>query len=94
MQQSLKMPARVWRETNRGLLEDDSLRELDRIAAPTLIVWGDQDSISPRREQEDVAASIPDSQLIVYRGAGHTFYLEEPERVASDLLAFIEATIG
>jgi pimeloyl-ACP methyl ester carboxylesterase len=94
VQQSLKMPARVWRETNRGLLEDDSLRELDRIAAPTLIVWGDQDSISPRREQEDVAASIPDSQLIVYRGAGHTFYLEEPERVASDLLAFIEATIS
>jgi pimeloyl-ACP methyl ester carboxylesterase len=94
VQQSLKMPACAWRETNKELLEDDSLRELERIAMPTLIVWGDQDSISPRSEQEDLAARIPDSQLVVYRGAGHTFYLEEPERVAADLIAFIEDTIS
>jgi pimeloyl-ACP methyl ester carboxylesterase len=90
VQQSLKMPARVWRETNRGILEDDSLRKLGKVTVPTLIVWGDEDVILPRSDQEELAARIQDSQLVVYRGAGHTFYLEEPERVAADLVTFIE----
>ena len=45
VQESLKVPARVWRATFEGLLVDDSSGELDRIGAPTLIVWGDRDVI-------------------------------------------------
>ena len=32
---------------------------------------------------------IPDARLLVYPGAGHTFYYKEPERVAADLAAFV-----
>lgn len=88
--QVIKLPARAWRETNRGLLEDDSFSELGKISAPTLIIWGDQDDISSRADQEALAAAIPDSHLVVYPGAGHTFIFEEPERVALDLVAFVE----
>ena len=70
-------------------MEDDSLEELDKIKAPTLIVWGDQDTILPRSDQEALAAAIPGSRLLVYPGAGHAFYWENPGRVASDLAAFI-----
>jgi non-heme chloroperoxidase len=90
VQKSLKVPARVWRATLEGLLEDDSLSELDKIKAPTLIVWGDQDAFLPRADQEALAAAITGSRLLMYPGAGHTFYWEEPARVASDLVAFIE----
>ena len=89
VQENLKAPARVWRATFKGLLEDDSLRELGKIRAPTLIVWGDQDAILPRSDQESLAAAVPGSRLLVYPGAGHAFYWEEPRRVASDLAAFI-----
>jgi len=89
VQENLKTPARVWRATFEGLLEDDSMEELDKIKAPTLIVWGDQDAILPRSDQETLAAAITGSRLLVYPGAGHAFYWEDPGRVASDLTAFI-----
>lgn len=79
-----------WRETNRGLLEDDSLNHLEGTAAPTLIVWGDEDTVSSRSDQEALAAAIPKSRLLVYGGSGHTFHFEQPERVAADLAAFVE----
>jgi non-heme chloroperoxidase len=88
VQENLKVPARVWIATFEGLLEDDSLGELDKIKAPTLVVWGDQDAILPQSDQETLAA-ITGSRLLVYPGAGHAFYWEDPGRVASDLAAFI-----
>lgn len=90
VRESLKVPARVWKATFEGLLEDDSAGALDRITAPTLIVWGDQDAILPHDDQAALAAAIPDARLVVYPGAGHAFYWEEPERIASDLVAFIQ----
>jgi non-heme chloroperoxidase len=89
VQENLKAPARVWRATFQGLLEDDSPGELDKIKAPTLIVWGDRDANLPRSDQESLAAAITGLRLVVYPGAGHAFYWEEPGRVASDLAAFI-----
>jgi non-heme chloroperoxidase len=89
VQENLKVPARVWIATFEGLLEDDSLMELDKIKAPTLVVWGDQDAILAQSDQETLAAAITGSRLLAYPGAGHAFYWEDPGRVASDLAAFI-----
>lgn len=41
----LMVPARVWRETFTGLLQYDDMAELERIVAPTLLVWGDADGL-------------------------------------------------
>jgi pimeloyl-ACP methyl ester carboxylesterase len=90
VQENLKVPARVWRATLEGLLQDDSFEELVKIKAPTLIIWGDQDAILPRSDQEALAAAVAGSRLVVYPGAGHALYWEEPARFASDLVAFIE----
>lgn len=90
VQENLKVPAFVWRATFEGLLEDDSAGEPHRITAPTLIVWGDQDAILPRSDQERLVAALVGSRFVVYPSAGHTVYWEEPERIASDLAAFIE----
>jgi non-heme chloroperoxidase len=89
VQESLKVPARVWKATLEGLLEDDSAEVLDKIKAPTLIVWGDQDTIVPLSDQETFVKTIADSRLVVYHGAGHALYCEEPVRFASNLAAFI-----
>jgi pimeloyl-ACP methyl ester carboxylesterase len=90
IQESLKVPARVWRATLKGLVEDNSFQELHKIKAPTLIIWGDQDRLLAREDEEALAAAIPGAQFLVYRGAGHVFYWEEPERVATDIVRFIE----
>jgi non-heme chloroperoxidase len=89
VQENLKVPAHVWKATFVGLMDDSSLDELPRITAPTLIIWGDRDEFLPREDQETLRSAIPGSHLLVYAGAGHAVYCEEPERIASDLAAFV-----
>ncbi len=93
VQESLKVPARVWRAAVDGLMKDESSGELDRIKAPTLIVWGDRDETCPRSEQEALRATITDSRLVVYPGAGHGVHWEEPERLAADLVSFVQTAV-
>ena len=88
--ESLKVPARVWREAYAGLLEDEHATRLGGIGAPTLLFWGDQDTFARRPDQEFLLASIAGSRLAVYRGAGHAFHWEEPARFAADLVEFVE----
>jgi non-heme chloroperoxidase len=89
LQESLKVPARVWREVNESLLADDHSGELHKIMAPTLMLWGDQDALT-RTDQETLAAAIASSRLVVYTGAGHALCWEEPDRIAADLAGFVE----
>ena len=89
IKENLKVPTRVWKSTLKGLLEDNTLSHLNKIKCPTLLIWGDKDTIVTRSEQEAMANTIANSQLIIYPGAGHALYCEEPARTASDISAFI-----
>lgn len=57
--ESGKLPARVWRDAADGLVAFDDTAELGRIAAPTLLVWGDREGLVPPEEQARLAAAIP-----------------------------------
>jgi non-heme chloroperoxidase len=92
--ESLKVPARVWRAAFSALLEDENTNELDRIAAPTLVVWGSRDAFSPRSDQDALVARIPGARLLVYEGAGHAFHWEDPARFAADVTAFVQQIAG
>ena len=94
VRESLKAPARVWRAVFESFLEADFSAQLGEIKTPTLIVWGDQDAICPRSEQEALAAAIAGAQLVVYSDAGHALHWEEPEGFAADLVAFAERLGG
>lgn len=89
IKENLKVPAHVWKSTLKGLLEDDTSSHLYKIKCPTLLIWGDKDTIVARSEQEAITNAIANSQLIIYLGAGHALYCEEPARIASDISAFI-----
>jgi non-heme chloroperoxidase len=93
VQESLKVPPRVWRAAMTGVAQNDSPGEFHKIKAPTLMVVGDRDEMCPYQDQEAIAVAIPDTRLVVYPGIGHALHWEEPERFASDLVTFIETTI-
>jgi non-heme chloroperoxidase len=92
--ESLKVPARVWRDGFAGLLEDEHVTRLSDIAAPTLLVWGDQDAFVPESDQETLLRTIVGSRLEIYRGTGHAVHWEEPARFAADVSAFVKRLAG
>ncbi len=87
--ESLKAPARVWKETLRGLIETDPTAILDRITTPTLLIWGDHDSVVPRSDQDTILNGIRGARLVVYPGVGHGAHLERPDRTVHDLTNFV-----
>ena len=87
--ESLKLPARVWKSTLEGLFAFDDAAELGRIAAPTLLIWGEWDRWLPREEEDQLAVAIPRARVVVYPATGHSPNWERPERVADDLDAFM-----
>jgi non-heme chloroperoxidase len=88
-QESLKLPARLWKAVTDDLMKDDFSDRLGEIQAPALLIWGDRDPLLPREDQEAILAAIPESRLIVYAGTGHAVHWEQPERVAADIVAYI-----
>jgi pimeloyl-ACP methyl ester carboxylesterase len=88
VEESLKLPARVWSAVAASFPRGDLYAELAAIGAPTAVIWGDRDSVGPREEQLRIAAAIPGASLTVYEGTGHALHWEEPERFAADVAAF------
>src|SRR5918993_1476774 len=93
--ESLKLPARVWRDYLEGAvlsIDQDYVLPLRKIDVPTLILWGEQDSLFPREEQERLAVAIPGATLKVYPETGHAVHWDRPEWVVRDLEAFMIET--
>jgi non-heme chloroperoxidase len=90
VQESLKFPTRIWRDAFRSFLDEDFPDELTKIAAPTLLIWGDQDAFVPFSDQEMMINAISDSRLMIYRGTGHALHWEEPQRFAADLMRYVQ----
>jgi pimeloyl-ACP methyl ester carboxylesterase len=71
---------------------DQDLRDvLSRIAAPTLLLYGDRDVRSPVSVGEELHARIPSSQLVVLPGVGHVSNLEAPERFNAEIRRFLRS---
>ena len=51
---------------------------LGKIAAPTLLIWGEADTRVPVKYGRAAAAAIPGSQLVVLPGVGHIPSIEAP----------------
>jgi 3-oxoadipate enol-lactonase len=67
----------------------DSRPVLDQISVPTLVLCGDEDTLTPPSESESLQASIRGSRLAIVRGAGHLSSLEDPEQFSSYLNGFL-----
>ena len=83
----LKVPARVWQAMFSGLLEYDDIRELPRVGAPTLLIWGADDGVLPVAYAEALRAGISGATLHVLEGAAHIPHLQQPERYLACLTA-------
>jgi non-heme chloroperoxidase len=84
----VKVPAYAWNEMFSSLLEYDDTTELARLEAPVALVWGDEDGLVSGQMQEQLVQLLPNAELTVYAGVGHTPRWEEPARFAHQLTEF------
>jgi hypothetical protein len=73
-----------------GLVNEDFSRAPQRVAAPTLIIWGGEDRVAPLRTGQVLAAQIPNAELHVIPGAGHAPITEQPQQVLALLQPHLE----
>ena len=65
-------------------LVNSDLRELlPRVRVPTLLIWGSEDTETPLADAKLMESLIPDAGLVVFEGAGHYPYLEQPARFST-----------
>jgi pimeloyl-ACP methyl ester carboxylesterase len=75
--------------TQALLMADADQRDLlPRIAAPTLLIWGERDVRSPLRVAYEFQERVPDAELVVIPGAGHLSHLERPDLFNDAVRAF------
>jgi non-heme chloroperoxidase len=88
--QSLMVPAAVWRAGFAGLLEDDFCADLERIRVPTLLLQGDADAFVPAADMHRLQRALPQAHCELWPGAGHALHWEAPERFARSVATFVE----
>ena len=75
----------------RAILDvDDTVADrLCEITAPTLVLVGNQDILTPRGDSEELAERLPNAELVVISGAAHGFMVEHASTFNKVLLEFL-----
>jgi pimeloyl-ACP methyl ester carboxylesterase len=71
------------------LLSADLRDVLPQIAAPTLVVWGERDSLVPLALGRDLAARLPGARLVTFPGVGHNPMWDRPHEFNRVVLDFL-----
>jgi 3-oxoadipate enol-lactonase len=73
------------------LQADESLRyALSGVTAPTLVIVGSQDVLTPMADAEEVAEAIPGALLAVVRGGAHGFMFEKGKVFNQTVRSFLD----
>ena len=81
-------PATLWRAAGE-LLRADLRPQLERIAAPTLLVWGGRDALVPLALGRALCDALPQAGLVVLAGAGHNAMWDCPAAFNREVLSFL-----
>lgn len=72
----------------------DSLPTLARTTVPALVLWGEEDALSPRPDAEAMLQALPRGSGVELPAAGHLSALEVPDAVTAALREFIDPLRG
>lgn len=78
------------RKTFVKVITEDLSDRLEKIQAPTLLLWGDQDTETPMWMAQQMEKSIPDCALIPLVGGTHFAYLEQYPRFNAIIHPFLK----
>lgn len=71
---------------------EDLVEQLSTITAPTMVIVGNQDILTPRGDSEEIAERIPNAELVVIAGAAHGLMMEHSSTFNRILIEFLQRT--
>ncbi|HJU69105.1 MAG TPA: alpha/beta hydrolase [Gemmatimonadaceae bacterium] len=80
---------RVQQQVWESLGDFDLLQRVEQVEIPVLILHGRHDPI-PLEASEALGRALPDARLVVLEHSGHVPYVEEPERLFTEIERFLE----
>lgn len=81
--------ARAMVKLSRSARRNHLGSKIGGISAPTLLIWGRQDIVTPPEAAEGFLSTIPDSRIVWFDNCGHAPMIECPEQFASALVDFV-----
>ena len=72
------------------VVNEDLSHLLKGIQAPTLLVWGENDTATPLSDAKKMEAEIPGAGLAVIKNAGHFSFVEQPGIFGRIMASFFE----
>lgn len=71
------------------VVNEDLRRVMPEIKAPTLLVWGENDTATPMRDAKIMERLIPASGLVSFPNCGHYSFLDNPQQFQAVLHSFL-----
>lgn len=72
-------------------VNEDLCSVMPSIKAPTLLIWGENDTATPMRDARIMERLIPDAGLVSFPGCGHYSFLDNPHQFAAVLNSFLNS---
>jgi pimeloyl-ACP methyl ester carboxylesterase len=89
---SAHIPLAVWLAVlDQGVNFADLQRNLPKLKAPALLIWGSQDPIMEEEDRQSLRAALPAAAVKVFDGLGHNPFWEDPQAVAQVINRFLDA---
>ena len=73
----------------RDLVSRDIRTSLQEITVPTLMIWGENDTLVPLALSDLLRAEIPDAHLLIIKKAGHVVMFDQSQQCNAAMLAFL-----
>ncbi|UOQ47059.1 alpha/beta hydrolase [Gracilibacillus caseinilyticus] len=86
--------SRVMQQTLSKVVNEDLQHHMPNIKAPTLLIWGANDTATPVSDAKVMEQLIPNAGLAVIENATHYVFLEHKQRVAIIIDTFLEEDKG
>lgn len=76
------------------VVNQDLTEFLPHINAPTLLIWGENDTATPLGDAKIMEKLVPDAGLVVFKNVGHFSYLEDYNRFICVTNNFLKKDMG
>jgi len=76
--------------TLKKIVAEDMRPILDQITQPTLIVWGEADTVTPKEQAYAISDRIPQALVVMLPGAGHFSFIDARHEAAESIMSFVE----